>query len=507
MNDGAPPRPDPKAIRPSIVDAGWSVPPPAVAPEAQRPGTDRPLPSYDAPEPAGVREVTMVDREVHSRAKAMREKDTLPPPRRASAFPPAGPPPPPPIVRSQPPPAAPVSSGAAYVPKAAAPPGSRPSSRPPFPNELVAPPPAAAPARVAVQPQQPAPTRQSLPPVGASHSVPPAPAPAQRDDPTVVAAARSAATIVRPRPSHAPALPSFAAALGQRVRFAGGEVPLWTLVTPLVVLVALGAAFAAAAVTSAAEPSASPAPLKATAEPSASLAPIAPLPPPPAPVVSASPEEKPKPLSLLERAASGESGALKQLAERAPAELGVEEAIALSLGQSAERVHAVRVLRERVAHDPGLIKDPALLAELRKAIDDPETARDALAAMASVPGPISADLIYEVWTVTTARTAATDLARALSYSKEIRAKASKALAVALDLREADTCEKSRALLPRATSDGDRRALHSLNKLTRKYGCGPNKRQDCYACLREGDDLDAALKASKVRREPHPFGGG
>ena len=54
--------------------------------------------------------------------------------------------------------------------------------------------------------------------------------------------------------------------------------------------------------------------------------------------------------------------------------------------------------------------------------------------------------------------------------------------------------------------GDRRAFHLLGKLTRKYGCGANKRADCYACLRSGTDLDAAMKAVKARREPHPFGG-
>src|SRR6187551_453015 len=114
MNDGAPPRPDPKAIRPSIVDSGWSDPPPAVSapPPPLPPPPTRPLPSYDAQENAGVRDVTLVDREVHSRARAMREKDTLPPPRRASAFPqsatatPLSRPkglPPPPSVRPAPP--------------------------------------------------------------------------------------------------------------------------------------------------------------------------------------------------------------------------------------------------------------------------------------------------------------------------------------------------------------------------------------------------------------------
>jgi len=301
-------------------------------------------------------------------------------------------------------------------------------------------------------------------------------------------------------------LPSFAGALAQRVRFAGGEVPLWSLVTPLVLLVALGAAFAAAAVTSPTDPGAA---LKVVPEPSASVTAVAaptPSPLPPPPVVSASNDEKAKPLTLIERAALGEDAAVKELSAKPVADLRVDEAITLSLGQSAQNARAARALRARVDHDPGLIKDPEVLAQLRRTSDDPETARDALAAMASVPGPISADLIDEVWTATAARSTATDLARSLIYSKQVRGKASKALAVALDLRDAETCEKNRELLGRASSDGDRRSFHLLNKLTRKYGCGPNKRQDCYACLRDGKDLEAALKAVKTRREPRPFGG-
>jgi hypothetical protein len=272
-----------------------------------------------------------------------------------------------------------------------------------------------------------------------------------------------------------------------------------------VLLVALGAAFAAAAVTSPTDPGAA---LKVVPEPSASAAVAAPT-PLPAPIVSAvnaSSDEKPKVLTLLERASLGEDSAVKELSAKPAADLRVDEALALSLGRSAQNGRAARALRDRIDHDPGLIKDPEVLAQLRRYSDDQETARDALAAMATVPGPISADLIYEVWTGTTARSTATDLARSLIYSKEVRAKASKALAVALDLRDADTCEKSRDLLARANGEGDRRSFSLLNKMTRKYGCGPAKRQDCYACLRDGKDLDDALKAVKARREPKPFGG-
>jgi hypothetical protein len=484
MNDGAPPGPDPKAARPSLVDSGWSSAPP---PDAE-PSTDprlppaRPLPSYEAHE-AGIH-VTMVDREVQTRAQAMREKDTLPPPRRASEFPAALPPPPaarapeqpPVIVRHQDPLASPLPRASRPPP-----PPSRPSA---------------------------APSRPSAPPPKPSMR-PSAPQPPREADVQSVAAARSAATLVRPRSNNPPPLPSFGAALAQRVRFAGGEVPLWSLVTPLVLLVALGTAFAAAAVTSASDPTAAQPSLTPSAEPSASVAHALPAPTPtpePTPSTTPSAEEKPKPLTLLERVALGDDAAVKELSAKPVAELSVEEAISLSLGQSAQDVRAARALRDRVDHDPGLIKDPDVLSQLRRYSDDPETARDALSAMANVPGPISADLIYEVWTATSSRTTATDLARSLIYAKEVRAKASPALAVALDLRDADTCEKNRDLLERASADGDRRVFHLLGKLTRKYGCGPNKRADCYACLRSGTDLDAAMKTVKARREPHPFGG-
>jgi hypothetical protein len=41
-------------------------------------------------------------------------------------------------------------------------------------------------------------------------------------------------------------------------------------------------------------------------------------------------------------------------------------------------------------------------------------------------------------------------------------------------------------------------------LKRKQGCGSNKKQDCYSCLGDRTELDAALDASKARRAPSPF---
>jgi len=83
----------------------------------------------------------------------------------------------------------------------------------------------------------------------------------------------------------------------------------------------------------------------------------------------------------------------------------------------------------------------------------------------------------------------------------VRPKASPALAVALDLREAETCEANAKILERSIDVGDKRAFAPMSRLLRHNGCGPTKRDDCYACLREGDLLKRALTAVKLRREP------
>lgn len=174
-----------------------------------------------------------------------------------------------------------------------------------------------------------------------------------------------------------------------------------------------------------------------------------------------------------------------------------------SVAAESQRREA-QLFRERLSRDPSAWRDRAALAELRKLVADPNTAPAALAAAAELPGPAGADILYEIWTATPNRTATTELARALLHSKDVRAKASEALSIALELRLAETCAANRELLPRAQQVGDRRAFSVLSKLSRRQGCGPNKQQDCYACLRDGMDLEEATKATKARRAPSPF---
>ena len=182
--------------------------------------------------------------------------------------------------------------------------------------------------------------------------------------------------------------------------------------------------------------------------------------------------------------------------------LSSKELVLLAEGRADDQRTAVKALRAKLEDNPKALQDKAVQTQLLHFVSDSETSREALSAMAAADAPIGPDLLYEVWTGTTQRTDATDLARALVYSTDLRPKASPALAVALELRVADKCESYKAILPKALKDGDRRALHLLVKLNAKRGCGPKKADDCYVCLRDdADELTATINAVKSRRPP------
>lgn len=289
--------------------------------------------------------------------------------------------------------------------------------------------------------------------------------------------------------------PSLREALRQRVSMLGGQLPLWGVLVPLLVVTALVTLLLGSLLSgpeTSVRPSASvPSPGDSAMSSAASVA-------GPAPLATESGAHG----GLIERAASGEAAALAALEQKKPRDLKTEEALALASGRVAASVSAAHKLRERLASDPGLAKDPHVVQELLKFAQTPETTREALSAMAALPGPIAADLLYEVWTGTAERSGATELAQALLLGRDVRQRASPALAVALDLREAEACEDSAKILERAEQAGDKRSFAPLSRLLRRTGCGPGKKQDCYPCMRDKDELlRKALAAVKLRREP------
>jgi hypothetical protein len=291
--------------------------------------------------------------------------------------------------------------------------------------------------------------------------------------------------------------PSLRDALRQRVTVLGGQLPLWGALVPLFFLTALAGGFLGGTLSGAdgqKESNAAPAASARGAEAASSVrGNAASVPPEPSRAASG---------GALDRATLGDTAALAALEQKKPGDLGADEALAVASGRLAAQVGAARKLRERLGSDPGLAKDPHVVLELVKFAQAPETSREALSAMAALPGPIAADLLYEVWTGTAERSVATELAQALLLSRDVRPRASPALAVALDLRNAETCEDSAKVLERAAEVGDKRSFAPLTRLNRRTGCGAGKKQDCYPCLRDKDELlRKALSAVKLRREP------
>jgi hypothetical protein len=206
--------------------------------------------------------------------------------------------------------------------------------------------------------------------------------------------------------------------------------------------------------------------------------------------------------SAKSQAVKASAPALDEIEAQPLGSLSATELLKLADARSERRRNAAVALRKKLEDSPALSADKQVQSELLRWASDQETARDALGAMVALNGPIGPDLLYEVWAGTAARTDATELARALVYSRDVRPKATPALAIALELRQAETCEQYQAALPKALKDGDRRALTPLMKLGNKRGCGPKKSQDCYACLRsQGDELSATINAVKSRRAP------
>lgn len=428
-------------------------------------------------------------------------KRPQPPPASAPASRPArtSTPPPPPSKRASIPPSAPVRpSTPPPPPQRASVPPARPSTPPSGP--AAAPP--AAPKRV------PPPTAlvdtqsESLEAIVSREAVAAAVPPAALPEPPPAPALPSSLAPTQPSPSVWPAppssrapgldeLPTLQEALTQRVRVGQGAGPLWAFALIAVGLslgvMAFFSGSCSALVARGTAPAAPP-PDKSVARPAASAPPVE-TPPPPAPP----PPARAEPPS--------DEAVLAALEARPPRERSVDDVLALAAGRAAGKRRALGDDAAKASQSELYASSPELGAKLKSAALDPDTMRDALGSMAKLPSQLGADLLYQTWTTRKKSDPAVALAEALLLTNEVRKKASPALLVALDLRAAESCDAAKEALTRALEHGDRRVVPLLGRFAQKKGCGDDKREDCWACLREGEELKAATKSVATRAPP------
>jgi hypothetical protein len=161
---------------------------------------------------------------------------------------------------------------------------------------------------------------------------------------------------------------------------------------------------------------------------------------------------------------------------------------------------SMAVMKRLFRTAPEEILDPDLRFLVRKGAATPgQTSKLAFELMTDYMGSSGYDLLYDLW-LTSPKVS--QRARQILSAPKHQAKFSPALAVAYELRQAESCEAKLPLLARAGQLGDDRAMAILSpKATgTKRGCGRWKRNACPPpCAKEAPDYLKAIKQISARQ--------
>ncbi len=202
----------------------------------------------------------------------------------------------------------------------------------------------------------------------------------------------------------------------------------------------------------------------------------------------------------LDAAISSGLPALLGLAKQYPGDPRVQRTVAHTYMAQKNGLEALRWLARVVAIDGSVIREGELLQAAMLAVND----RDAMAASISLLenelGARGVDVLYTLAVRPGPSRIKNSVQRSFTKA-DVRARASAAAAVAIELHAAQECTAKRALLPRAAQVGDRRALIHLKSLTQVHNCGPYGMIDCWACLRADTALRSAITTIEARTTP------
>jgi hypothetical protein len=206
------------------------------------------------------------------------------------------------------------------------------------------------------------------------------------------------------------------------------------------------------------------------------------------------------PESLTERVRSGDREALASVAALPARERTSALVLAKEEGEGVQTRQDFRAFLAAFEL-PGAEPSTKQLSRFVEFATSPATMVDAFAELTELPGPLGPDLVYSVWESAPGGNRAAVIARNILHSTDQRAKASPALLAALDLSDGKTCEDYARVLPTVLEHGDERSLALMVALTHTDGCGDDRAQDCYPCLRETSTLNDAIEAVKQRPAP------
>jgi serine/threonine-protein kinase len=227
--------------------------------------------------------------------------------------------------------------------------------------------------------------------------------------------------------------------------------------------------------------------------------PAAPSAPSAAPVVaSAAATADPERASADELAAARKEGAfgLERLAERRPRDAAVLRAWIEALGPVPR---AMEVAARLLDIEPGAAGEERVRAAVAAGASGTAAQIDVtLSLCAAKMGSAGPDLLFDV---AQQKPALRARAQALLATPEVRARATPALRIALELREASACATKMQLLDRAVKEGDERSAGHLQTLVvgTAKGCGFLGVRPCPAtCAAQAKEMRAAIEAIRAR---------
>jgi serine/threonine-protein kinase len=203
------------------------------------------------------------------------------------------------------------------------------------------------------------------------------------------------------------------------------------------------------------------------------------------------------PQAQFEQAVSLGSVALTNLGKQFPEDARVPRALAHTSMAQKEGLEAMRWFSKAAALDPQIVKEGELVQAVMMMSSSSEAVEEVIALLENALGEAGVDALYTL----AVRPGPTQVKARFGQSLakvSMRAHASASVAIAIDLRAARTCEAKRALLPRATLEGDGRSLQQLLSLLDVHNCGPYGIADCFSCLRQDASLQGAISAIEAR---------
>jgi serine/threonine-protein kinase len=208
------------------------------------------------------------------------------------------------------------------------------------------------------------------------------------------------------------------------------------------------------------------------------------------------------PTAEVDAARTGGLVALGPLAQKYPSDPLVLKALLLAhAADKAGYSAALGVARRLFEVAPLTTNDDDVRRVLLLATSGPpDIATQAFELISTKMGAAGPDLLFELVSTPTTAKASKDRAAKKLDDPAVRALASPALLIALELRAVLPCAR-KLLLGRARDNGDARSLAYLKPLLLTTGCGLFHRSDCYECLTNRADLKEAIAAIEAHRSP------